>query len=540
LAGSQTPPDAEEPAPWLIAMLMVGALLCCGSALGLLVLLLEEWVEAPSGYLLALVLWAAAVGVLHRPLALFAHCLAVVGVGTGSIWMGVLLVNELYRRDSVSWLMAGLLQAALMAVSAGMTRPRWVRQWMGVAAAAWLVIGVLASLGGNLDHWPNVLGAAAMLALALAWSLCMVREPHWAGRRDGGTWAAFADGMGMGLLVAVVVLSQLGTLAMQLLAQAEQPLDVGVLAGQALVSAVLVLAFGVALLRRWRQAMPGDGAWSAPAWIAVLLAALASVVMPWMAPVALIAAACAMSGRWRMLTAGGVAALCVLGRFYYDLSWPLATKGLALAGMGAVLAVLLMAVRGRLRLAPGARPDAAPSTAPRARLLPAGVIAVAALLGLGLVNHDVWRKENVVRHGEAVLVPLMPVDPRSLMQGDYMDLRFDIPEPVTAALDGSVENTLRGRAFVVVALDERHQATVLRMAGPGEPLAANERLMPLKRLKGRWTLVTDAYFFPEGGSKPFEAARFGEFRVLPDGRALLVGLSDAQGRPIRAPADLRD
>jgi uncharacterized membrane-anchored protein len=139
-----------------------------------------------------------------------------------------------------------------------------------------------------------------------------------------------------------------------------------------------------------------------------------------------------------------------------------------------------------------------------------------------------------------VLVPLMPVDPRSLMQGDYMDLRFDIPEPVTAALDGSVENTLRGRAFVVVALDERHQATVLRMAGPGEPLAANERLMPLKRLKGRWTLVTDAYFFPEGGSKPFEAARFGEFRVLPDGRALLVGLSDAQGRPIRAPADLRD
>ncbi|MPM45457.1 hypothetical protein SDC9_92144 [bioreactor metagenome] len=56
-------------------------------------------------------------------------------------------------------------------------------------------------------------------------------------------------------------------------------------------------------------------------------------------------------------------------------------------------------------------------------------------------------------------------------------------------------------------------------------------------------LVTDAYFFPEGTGKVFERAKFGDFRVLPDGRALLVGLADADGKPIpvltqaRTPSD---
>jgi uncharacterized membrane-anchored protein len=41
-----------------------------------------------------------------------------------------------------------------------------------------------------------------------------------------------------------------------------------------------------------------------------------------------------------------------------------------------------------------------------------------------------------------------------------------------------------------------------------------------------WTLVTNAWFFKEGTAKKWEGARFGEFRVVPDGRALLVGLAD--------------
>ena len=48
-------------------------------------------------------------------------------------------------------------------------------------------------------------------------------------------------------------------------------------------------------------------------------------------------------------------------------------------------------------------------------------------------------------------------------------------------------------------------------------------------------LVTDAYFFPEGTGSVFESAKYGDFRVLPDGRALLVGLADRQGQVIEVP-----
>lgn len=53
-------------------------------------------------------------------------------------------------------------------------------------------------------------------------------------------------------------------------------------------------------------------------------------------------------------------------------------------------------------------------------------------------------------------------------------------------------------------------------------------------MQQRWVLVSDAFYFPEGQGQPLQAARFGEFRVLPDGRALLVGLADAQLQPLEA------
>ena len=40
------------------------------------------------------------------------------------------------------------------------------------------------------------------------------------------------------------------------------------------------------------------------------------------------------------------------------------------------------------------------------------------------------------------------------------------------------------------------------------------------------------YEFEEGDGKRWEAARYGEFRVAADGQALLVGMADAQLRPI--------
>ncbi|WP_046241178.1 GDYXXLXY domain-containing protein, partial [Delftia tsuruhatensis] len=63
-------------------------------------------------------------------------------------------------------------------------------------------------------------------------------------------------------------------------------------------------------------------------------------------------------------------------------------------------------------------------------------------------------------------------------------------------------------------------------------LAPGEQRFELTPRGGRWTLVTDAWYFREGDGQRWEQARYGEFRVEPDGRALLVGMADAQLRPI--------
>ena len=167
----------------------------------------------------------------------------------------------------------------------------------------------------------------------------------------------------------------------------------------------------------------------------------------------------------------------------------------------------------------------------RARLL---CLVAGAVLIFGLVNWDVRGKEHVIAEGRPVLVRLVPVDPRSLMQGDYMALRFDLPQTVREGLEKIITPIARVRA----QLDDQGRATVKGLIADRYTPEAGEVILPLKQLKGKWVLVTDAYFFPEGTGKAFEQAKFGDFRVLPDGRALLVGLADADGKPIPVPRAL--
>ena len=165
------------------------------------------------------------------------------------------------------------------------------------------------------------------------------------------------------------------------------------------------------------------------------------------------------------------------------------------------------------------------------------LLAPSGLAALALVRHDVAGKEAVIARGEKIYVALAPADPRSLMQGDYMALRFDLPANIAGELAVRENRPWAPAPRIVARLDARGVAQPLRVARPGETLAADERLLPVLHKNGRWTLVTDAYHFPEGRGRPFQQARYGEFRTLPDGRALLAGLADGHLQAIEpAPA----
>ena len=154
---------------------------------------------------------------------------------------------------------------------------------------------------------------------------------------------------------------------------------------------------------------------------------------------------------------------------------------------------------------------------------------LAGLAVLAVVNFGIYQREQLVRDGQIVLLRLAPVDPRSLMQGDYMRLNFEIanqafPFGRRGALDDG---------HVVVAVSPNNVADYRRLADGG-PLAPGEVKLRYRVRNSQPFFATDAYFFQEGRAAAFEAAKYGEFRVGGDGDMILTGLRDEALRPLGA------
>ena len=62
------------------------------------------------------------------------------------------------------------------------------------------------------------------------------------------------------------------------------------------------------------------------------------------------------------------------------------------------------------------------------------MVLIIGLFILGAVNVSIWHKEQLLANGKTVFLALAPVDPRSLMQGDYMALRFKLERDIAPQL----------------------------------------------------------------------------------------------------------
>lgn len=152
-------------------------------------------------------------------------------------------------------------------------------------------------------------------------------------------------------------------------------------------------------------------------------------------------------------------------------------------------------------------------------------ISIAGLvLILAAANYTIWQRQQVVDNGRLMLLDLRPVDPRSLMQGDYMVLRY----ARTLFPEGNRKDMPRSGAFLV-KLDENNVATFSRLDTDG-PLAENEAWLQYKLVdkNGEMHLGAESFFFQEGRANEFNRARYGALRVGPDGKSVLVGLANEQ------------
>ncbi len=132
-------------------------------------------------------------------------------------------------------------------------------------------------------------------------------------------------------------------------------------------------------------------------------------------------------------------------------------------------------------------------------------------------------KQALLHNGRTVLLPLAPVDPRSLMQGDYMDLRYALAMDALQQSDTGPAWPERG-AFRV-RLDGDGVGTLVGL-DKGAPLGPDEVRLKYRNVHSTPHIGAESYFFQEGQRAQFDHAAYGELRVGEDGTALLVGLRD--------------
>ena len=154
------------------------------------------------------------------------------------------------------------------------------------------------------------------------------------------------------------------------------------------------------------------------------------------------------------------------------------------------------------------------------------IIFLNLLLLLLYINHSVMKKEEILKDGQLVLLELAPVDPRSLMQGDYMALRYAVSRNIDY-------DSLPKRGYCVVRVDTNGVADKVRFQKDLTPLNDGEYLINYTS-PDRWNLNVGAesFFFQEGQAEKYEKAKYGGIKIDKSGNSLLIGLYDEQRKKI--------
>ncbi|TGK21004.1 GDYXXLXY protein [Leptospira fluminis] len=145
---------------------------------------------------------------------------------------------------------------------------------------------------------------------------------------------------------------------------------------------------------------------------------------------------------------------------------------------------------------------------------------------LAFLGKETWQKERIREKGELFLFALAPVDPRSLMQGDYMRLGYEITR-------SNFSDDLPNRGFLIFTPDSERVARFVRFQKDSEPISTSERKIKFHRSQFAVSFGAEEYFFQEGTADKFSEAKFGGLKVDAAGNGILVGVYDKNRKEIR-------
>lgn len=161
------------------------------------------------------------------------------------------------------------------------------------------------------------------------------------------------------------------------------------------------------------------------------------------------------------------------------------------------------------------------------------IILITFILIISFFCRAVIQKEKIIKEGELILLELAPVDPRSLIQGDYMQLNYAISTKERNIFDLSVEQDTdeekyeKPRGYVLLRLDEKRIGHYLKLTDKIEEKEDNQFYIKFFNYNGwRYNIGAESYFFQEGEAGKFEKAKYGGLKIDDKGNSVLIGLYD--------------
>lgn len=205
---------------------------------------------------------------------------------------------------------------------------------------------------------------------------------------------------------------------------------------------------------------------------------------------------------------------------YYDLAWKLLHKSLTFALIGIVILAFTIWYEKK-HASEAAEPDA-PATYAGKRL----IIAVLVVLQIAAMSLQIGKSEWLLSHGQLIKLQLEPLDPRSIIQGDYVRLRYTISAP---PIYGDQQEGAPSKKSISVVLAPDAATGVYefrRVYTKGEVLAPGEIRLNGKRVGYESVEYgIEHYFIPEGTGREYEQnAKFAEVKVSKSGDAILERL----------------
>ena len=180
------------------------------------------------------------------------------------------------------------------------------------------------------------------------------------------------------------------------------------------------------------------------------------------------------------------------------------------------------------------------------KFLPLILAGFSILLFVGLI----LKHEDHLANSQSIFVELAPVDPRSILQGDYMALNYELHFEGDAEADRGEEGGLADKKIAAlekriqdqthllsyIQLDDQHRViqtsldkSLLKIA----PETSMSLILknPSNRLANLYP-AANSFLFAEGLEPCYHNAKYAEIKVKDNGQALLANLVDQNLRAL--------